>query len=441
MFRPSGLQNKNKQESIERALNWAHSLIQKDGLPDDEELAMVAGLREKFKDRLEKRKEEGTHWEFFFGDINMTRIIRGNENDLEQAEKWFTRFLKLFEDSNFDTLTQDVLQRMNEKGMPEARLTFDILPSAEDFQQYCPSRVPQGNRLALNGDVIGFLAFCDFDKRKLLAHGAWEDWVTLCIAQNIAMQIVVDHQSRAQGRMVKVVEVWDMKHCTLGQAIFEPFDSQFDEDVVKVWQATGAEFVRKIFFVNSPWWVSKLWNVATKWMPTKFSSKIAVINADGCQDPEVEQFLNESLLRECFASRVGTAGGHALEPVGTVDIQAGKEFEFTIPIKEGQTVSWTFRVEQNSGDIALGTSNVSFSAVAWWMSDEGEVIAEEAGEDEEDGGEVVVPQAIVTADDKEVDGEIEVTQDGIFNLRWDNYHNKVRGSTIWYQVTVVGGDD
>ena len=61
--------------------------------PEKDELELVAKLREKFADDLEKRTKSGRDWPCFFSDLALARVLRGNEGYFSESVNWFQNFL------------------------------------------------------------------------------------------------------------------------------------------------------------------------------------------------------------------------------------------------------------------------------------------------------------------------------------------------------------
>eukprot|EP00747_Dinoflagellata_sp_TGD_P035192 gnl/TRDRNA2_/TRDRNA2_137713_c0_seq1.p1 gnl/TRDRNA2_/TRDRNA2_137713_c0~~gnl/TRDRNA2_/TRDRNA2_137713_c0_seq1.p1 ORF type:complete len:299 (-),score=57.77 gnl/TRDRNA2_/TRDRNA2_137713_c0_seq1:52-837(-) len=120
----------------------------------------------------------------------------------------------------------------------------------------------------------------------------------------------------------------------------------------------------------------------------------------------------------------------ANKPSGMVTINPCEDYGYLISVKAGQTISWVFSMV-NSGE----ESGICFTLLAWWAPECSDVVA--ADKLQEEPGEVVVPSAMVMADDGEVDGCLEVTEDGILKMMWDNSQDASHSKAVRYCVDVA----
>merc|ERR1719183_2322521 len=73
----------------------AYATVSDDRLADDAEMNVIATLRSKLDPELKALAAEGKDFPHTTGDIFMTRLLRGNNGNVEEAVKWYRNFLEL----------------------------------------------------------------------------------------------------------------------------------------------------------------------------------------------------------------------------------------------------------------------------------------------------------------------------------------------------------
>lgn len=408
------------KEQHERAAMMADAINSKTGMPDEKELEVIGKLREQFREQLEKRKEAGTHWEFFFGDLAMARIFRGCGEELDAATVWLARCLKTFDEKGIDNFAK------------KAKAVVDAGPLPQNWLVDCCGLAPESGKLVnfcffndaklSTGDRVMYIPVADLDKKALAAlpDAGWSNFMDSLKMQNVITSAVLDKESKQEGRMNKIYTVFDFKYTTIAGLMCKEYDSKLDSDYSKIAECIAAEQMRALLAINLPWWVTKLYSAMTSFLPEKFTAKIKLFSPD---DPAVYQIVPEEMMSKIVATRIGKQAGITGDPQGEIEIGAGCDFEYAASVTKGQTISWKFKVE---------SSDIRFSGLAFWTD------ATDTGEDKDasTGAEIVVPQASVTSDDGEVEGEIEIALDGIVTLRWDNFHSMMSKKKLKYEIKV-----
>jgi len=405
-----------REEQKERAALSGMAINSKNTLPEPGELEMVAKLREKFKEQLEKRKASGTHWEGHFGDIAMTRIIRGCDDNLETAEKWLARCLEKMTESGWDKFAKEAEQIVDSGVALDGNILVDVCHLDPAIFNKCANCVSGGNNTVM-GHLWGYYPLCDFDKVALnnLDEKGWRNWIDSLLLSYAVGIVNNTRESVKAGKMVKTIIIFDMKDVSISGQMNKKYDDALDKDFSKITESMAAELLHQIWAVNAPWWLTQLWGALTKILPEKFVAKMKVYPAD---DPVLLQKDVQQMLQQCYLKRIGRSAGNTGEPSGEKEVKAGKDFEYAVSVKAGTTISWKFTV--TSGELRFG-------GFAYWTDEDAAEI------DDDSGAEVVVPQATIKTDDGEVEGELELTQDGIVTFRWDNYASMMSSAGLKYE--------
>lgn len=399
---------------------------EKDNLPDDDELKIVAELREAFSEEFQKRTELGTNHEFLWGDIGLGRVVRGNKGSLDDSKKWMTRCFKTFDEARFgakNDITLDQLIVNQRKTMEDrgwAPLSSDMFPHMEECSKYANFDVLDAK--TTDGDTVVYFPVSDLDSKGLVDEAKpnlWPMYCETCSAMNSAVAMVNDRESRSRGRVVKMIVLYDFQDSALSDVMYRPFTEKFDKEVNKVFESIFADQVGRIYMIRSPWWLTKLWSVITTILPKQLTYKMSISSTQDAAEIAETTKVSEMNLMRMFSSRKKKKEEDGANS-GEVQIKAGGHFERVVEVKANQTVSWSFDVSQT----------LTFVGKAWWFDEE--ATSEGGGE-----ADIVVPSAEVAKDDGTVTGELEVASDGLMLLSWDNVSSLVSSSTLKYELTAA----
>jgi len=417
--------------------------VETDALPSEEELENINMLRQEFSEQLDVRKTAGTDYPFFFGDIAMVRLLRGNGGRYRSASRWLRRFLQQLEEWDVDALVQDVKQRLPEGGIKNWKGEVDLLPHSKEVMKYL-RMVPRAARLSANGDILQYMAVCDLDRRGILENLEWEQWVTFMRALMVLKVMDCDHQSAVQGRVVKCINIFDLCDCSITGLRDPEFDMKHQRDVFNFLKSICIEINGPQYVLNGPWILVRIFRIVAGLLPKNFLNKIHIMDGDGSSDPAfVEVVGGEAQLQQLLASRVGLCNlGSDAENKGRADIGAGQVFEKFVDVAGGQRLQWRFSVEAGYADSFLGKSDVGFSVSLVDIPDkidETEDAAADDGAEDEEGsvGTTIEAESMVEASNPEVTGYYNAEKPGCIVLRWSNEHSSLRGKTVCYTVETV----
>lgn len=132
-------------------------------------------------------------------------------------------------------------------------------------------------------------------------------------------------------------------------------------------------------------------------------------------------------------------GHHARDAV--VHLARGQTYAYSFDVRPGQNVKWDFTVKKGLLD-SFGDSDVTFTAVAFWLADDGEKL------DAPDACREIVsrlkrwkldtlekPQYVKASQGK-VKQNFVASKPGVIWLRWTNDHSMMRGKSIKWSLQV-----
>eukprot|EP00404_Azadinium_spinosum_P011223 CAMPEP_0180518952 /NCGR_PEP_ID=MMETSP1036_2-20121128/55401_1 /TAXON_ID=632150 /ORGANISM="Azadinium spinosum, Strain 3D9" /LENGTH=169 /DNA_ID=CAMNT_0022531203 /DNA_START=11 /DNA_END=517 /DNA_ORIENTATION=- len=169
-MKPQRLEDLPEEEQKKIALNLQLTTHREtDELPSPEELELVAKLRSRFPEELERRKANGTDWAPLFGDLFLTRVLRGCDGQIELATTWFTRYLENFEKFDVDALYLEMSSELDKHPDVPYGSAF-MLPNAKDLKPYL-NEYFHFTKPNAHGDLINYFAFCDVNMPGIAEAG------------------------------------------------------------------------------------------------------------------------------------------------------------------------------------------------------------------------------------------------------------------------------
>lgn len=390
-------------------------------LASPEELTKIAELRTRFAGDLEKRKAAGRLPEAFFGDIKLTRLLRGNDGDMERSVLWFERYLRMYDSVGVD----EMLPRLPDV-TTGGRIDLSTMPGAKmlDHARF----IWNAERLTPRGDVICYLPLSDFSVQGLVENGLFDDRRDYGTADVLLRDLHLDHMSRQQGRLAKVVWVIDFTGASLVQLVSPSMMRYEKEHCFPIVEALSVEIVHMTILANAPRWARSMWDrVFLPFMPEHFARRVVFLGSDWTTDRLLLRYVGVDQVATFVASRLHKGDGAGEENSGTRAIEAGSSFERVFQAKPGQCYSWSFEVESGGfGDRVAGVPDIEFSVV---------MVVD--GEGEEFGEQVFVrSQEKFGSDSGQITGSYDVEKAGMLIVRWSNTHSWLRGKTIKFEVAV-----
>jgi len=272
-----------------------------DGLPTEEELALVAQLREAHKEELERRRLAGTLHECFFGDLALTRVLRGNQGSLPQAVEWLGRSLWVMAEAKVDGIVADVRGRFEASGSPLG--SAKLLPFHEEVGCYARFEF-SAPQLTPRGDSVFYMPMSDYDRWGIMQELDWEKWVAYARASIVLRCLELDGLSRAQGRLARCVLLVDLADCSLDTLSCKSFDQANDRDCSKFAEAVSAGIFGRIIVVNPSWAVSTLYSLFGAFIPPHIMRRLQFQRGDCAADAEfAESVGGQEQLQRLLSSR------------------------------------------------------------------------------------------------------------------------------------------
>lgn len=411
-----------------------------DALATERELEMIGMLRDEFKEELEKRQTEGLLHPFFFGDVALTRVIRGNNSRYKAAVAWMRAFLKKIEDWKVDELVAELRNNLKDAESPVVP-DVKYLPFRAELHPFFRSTLC-APRSTPAGDPVCYTALVDIDRDAILQKVNWEHWVRFARSMALLSLMAADQQSSIQGRIVRVINIWDLEGSSMTSLRHPEWNEKHSRDVSAFMETICIEMAGPQYVVNAPWLLVRLFNLFSTFLPEKFTRKFQIMSSDGTSYPDFYELIGgKEQLQELLASRIGLVALADI-PEGEEDIAAGQSYEKFQDIMEGQQASWNFTVIAGYGDALFGTSDIEFRVGFYSLADvpdsAAKTVTDESTEKTdaedaiEDGLEIVAPCKCTR-----MTGNFTATKSGYLLLRWSNEHSTVRGKSIKYKVEVA----
>lgn len=236
-----------------------------------------------------------------------------------------------------------------------------------------------------------------------------------------------DDRSRAEGRMVRVVQVRDMEQ--VGMAMLSRGNMAMAKQIVKLSQENYPESMAKIIFVNAGSVMQAIMAAMRGVLAARTMERIVSLNTD----PETQLLEHvdiSTMQRLCRMSGEGRerVAGHpsVVGGGGELTVPARWHADACVALHAGQTARWSWSVVKY--DVGFHTDVLSDNAAAGWqavpigVSESGEAVA--AGQ--------------LTGEGVRVSGSYAATEAAVLRLRWDNAHAWTTSKTIKYSLAMDG---
>mmetsp|Transcript_44991 Transcript_44991/g.101241 ORF Transcript_44991/g.101241 Transcript_44991/m.101241 type:complete len:774 (-) Transcript_44991:75-2396(-) len=423
-----------------------------DTLPTNEEKELIAKLRHRFQDEFKRREDEGRAWSCFFGDIALTRVLRGNDGFLVPATQWFERFLKAYEKYKVDELVVEMTKKLDEGGGEFGHVS--MLPYHDEIKE-CFRYTFTAPRLSPNGDLVSYMPLGDFDRAGVAKKINWSHWVRHVHGTAVLRCIELDRQSQRQGRMVRFMTIMDVEGSGIGitgMPSVPEFDVRHKLEAEPFAADIAAEILAANYVVSAPWLTVKAFTWFRALVPEKMTKKMHMLEGDGLWDPEFMELAGgQAQAQQLYSTKVGLVAGSVDKSSGVQDIAAGGIFHKSRDVHAGQRVKWRFTVQQGSADSLLGVSYLEFSVSASWFPDfklptEGNNVQDDmrSQSDPKDSTSPTLedlepPEKVYSG--RQISGSYDSTRSGVVSLRWSNAHSRMRAKSIDFSVEVINVAD
>lgn len=344
-------------------------------LPSGSELEQISEIRKALETELRQLEATSANFPHTTGDIFMTRLLRGNNGNVEESVKWYRNCLELRAKFGLD----DVHRRASAQNL---RWSSTALPHSEDMAKYF-NFVFDESLLSLTGHVVWYDAIGDARTAAMLKEFDKEKATEFFKYLVEIRSAVLDRMSVERGRLIRNTRIMDFEASGMWQMNKEW--NKFEKEVVyAMLMGTSIEHAQVLFVINFPWFFVKVWDTIKGNFPSRVVSRVRVLGSDFMSNPEYLAEVGPALTAELLAKkRNRDPTGYVVPPLegGLEYIPPGRVMERVVEVAAGQRVSWSYKVcgaaeVSNSrsflGKIAtaatsmLESSEVVFSVVGIW---------------------------------------------------------------------------
>lgn len=348
----------------------AYSAVSETNLASPEELESIKTLREQLAPELKALADAGKDFTHTTGDIFFTRLLRGNNGNLEEAVAWYRKFIELRNKFGLDDIHAEC-----EKN--NIAWKVDAMPFAEDMKKYSTSAFDQDTLRSPAGNLLWYDSYGDMRVPALLSEMGEEKIVRYQHFIFERRTSAIDKVSRDEGKIVKIVRIMDFEGMSLSNWTRE-FQKLDDASLTPVLMGTSIESVHIIFMINFPRLFYKIWEVLKSFLPPRLVARFRVLDANYMQDKELLAEVGLPMIRQLVAMKKNTAQVEdvAMEGKGK-PIPAGSVFERVVEVSAGQKVKWDYKMGKGDDVASSGGyftrlaskfsgSEVVFSVDAIW---------------------------------------------------------------------------
>lgn len=403
-------------------------------LGSEKELEDVSELRRILEPELAALTADDKSFPHTTGDIFMTRLLRGNNGNIEDACTWFRKFIEMRKKYDLDRIHR----QCESDSIPWVNTS---LPHSSEILPHMTISFDEEKMITPGGHLLWFDSYGDSRADECFKSSGKDKLIEYMHFVLERRTSVLDRMSREQNRMVKIIRVMDFEGVGMWMMNSE-YTKVSKEHIEPVMLGTSIEVVHLVFLINFPPWAMRVWKVASKIIPARLLTRFRIFGADFLQDKEFLSEVGVALITRCLRSRqrVGEAGvsdDGAVEGSGKI-IAAGNVMERVIEVKAGQRVAWTYKVGTSADhgdsrgmlgkalDLAAGDdSTLTFSAQLLPLTE-----GLEDMDDLEVQVKVLEEPKVVDASHGDVNGSVVAETDGVVVLRWSNHENWVRAKVL-----------
>merc|ERR1719487_661515 len=182
----------------------------------------------------------------------MTRLLRGNNGDIDESVKWYKGFLELRAKFGLD----DIHLECEKNGTP---WVASAMPHHEEMKKYMNSSFDEKNLRLASGNLAWYDAMGDARTKEMLAEMPHDKILKSFHTTFERRTSTLDKISREEGRIVKITRIMDTEGTGFYQMNREW--SRFEKEYVNpVLMGTSIETVHLVFLTNFPSWLIKVWD-------------------------------------------------------------------------------------------------------------------------------------------------------------------------------------
>lgn len=342
---------------------------------EGEELAKVKELMTKLEPEVATLKEAGLDFPHTTGEIFFTRLLRGNNGNLDEAVEWYRKFLQLRKTFGLDDVHKDCEAK-------NISWVASQMPDMKAMEPYATMVFDENELRCPNGNLMWYDAIGDFKSQEIFKEIGEEKFIKLCHYIFERRTSTIDKLSRADGKLIKITRIMDFEGASMSTLTNKAYKAVDEKSLKPVLLGTSIESVHLCFLINFPKFFVKAFEVFKLVFPKRLVARFRVLGTNYLQDKEFLTECGADITKKVVAcSKVHAAGGvedetFKMESTTETNVPAGSVLERVVEVQPGQTVSWQFTMgpsgSGNSGGYfsrlagKVTGSEVYFSAKAFW---------------------------------------------------------------------------
>lgn len=353
----------------------AYAAVSETTLASDAELEAIATVRSKLETELKALKDAGKDFPHTTGDIFFTRLIRGNNGNIDEAVEWYKNFIQLRAKYGLDEIHQECMK----KG---TKWKVSDMPNYEEIKKYMNTNFDaETMRCPGSGHLLWYDAMGDSRTQEMLKEMPAEKILKFFHTTFERRTSILDELSRKEGKIIKILRVMDAEG--IGFFQLNRQWSQFEKEHVNpVLMGTSIETVQLVFLPNFPNIFLKAFEIIKLVIPPRLLARFRLLGSDYMQDKEylaeVGLKIDQELVALNRSHKTESPTGLYNQYDGTDQaVPAGLCMERVLDVLPGQKVSWDFTIGKgedsnaNAGFFSkmaskFSGSEVVFSVGAMW---------------------------------------------------------------------------
>mmetsp|Transcript_52088 Transcript_52088/g.124029 ORF Transcript_52088/g.124029 Transcript_52088/m.124029 type:complete len:464 (+) Transcript_52088:1-1392(+) len=390
-----------------------------DELSTSQEALLLAELRQELGAELQATRP----FPEVVGDIRLLRTLRAFDHCIEDAALAFRQHLAVREAWGLDEIRENVAKTWGDRLWD---LNAAELPYGQEVVEYMPEVVLFAR--GAKGDLVSVGFWGRHVFAKLVQEVVnWRDKVmTYVLHLNEARAMLLDKESRLQGRVVHQVTIVDLDGWSPTGNLDRAWAAFATETAGPVLQ-TYHDFNSHFLAIRASTVARMVYGLVEPLLPLKVRQKIFIIGEDLQKSREMADLL-EARTVEMLAQKIFHSGPHRADK-GSITIARGGFFELPIEVPAGGKLRWSFTLKDvgcwQQLQCATGQADLTFS-LARWCTTAARLTAFEWGPARI--SEAQSPRGCWSAD-QEASAVLVL-------LRWDNKHCHLRPKALEYWVEV-----
>lgn len=342
-------------------------------LASEEEMKIIAEIRAKLAPELQALKEQGLDFPHTTGDIFMTRMLRGNNSNVDESVTWFHNFRKMRKDRGLD----EIHMECEKNNIPWVN---SKMPHYDEISKYY-NTIADETDLSLrtpNGQLVWYDGCGETNVKALLANVSKEKIIKFFHTLFERRTSTVDKLSREQGKLIKIFKIFDFAGWQFSSHSDREWSKFEKTEIWPVLVGSSCEITQLIFFTGFPPILKKVFDVLAAPFPKRLTRNFRVLDSDFLQDKEflgsitagvAKKFLDQN---KCHTEAQKEDDAFKYEGESQLVLK-GSAMERIVEVKPGQKVTWAFTMgkaneTQKQGWLSSLTSSMSNTEVTFSVS-------------------------------------------------------------------------